>query len=95
MTRKEKIIEILRSKTVIDKMGNLLVTDNYNDIADAILVALPIEVPSEEEIEDKVLEWAPVYYIAESNDDINANIREEVNELLEWAIEQTIKRNQR
>ena len=95
MTRKEKIIEILRSKTVIDKMGNLLVTDNYNDIADAILVALPIDVPSEEEIKEESL-----------NGQINLHDHNWMNWLndeeqglfimaAKWAINEIIERNKK
>jgi hypothetical protein len=81
MTHKEQIIEILQSKTVIDNLGNLLVTDNYNEIADAIL-SLPIDVPSEEEIENK-FPYAVSY----------ANMCSQTG--AKWAIEEIIERNKK
>lgn len=64
----------------------------FKESADAIL-ALPLDVPSDEEIKKTALDYAPVYYLAETNDDVNDQIREEVEDLLKDLRDEIIKRN--
>jgi len=78
-TRKEKIIEILKSPRYFLN-GKVYLSDFYR-IADAIL-ALPIEVPSIEDVENKYPEDGTY---ANMNSRIGAN----------WAIEEIIKRNKK
>lgn len=91
--KREQIIEILeRFITESDDYHDCILKYNFSRVADAIL-ALSLDVPSNEEIEKTAMEYAPVFYFAETNDDMNAQIREEVDGLLKDMRDEIIKRN--
>jgi len=84
MTQKEKIIEILKSYAdyhylpEIERAAYVVGDHSFNDIADAIL-AMPIDVPTDQEIED--------YCLKENHGNTRMGAK--------WAIEEIIKRNQK
>lgn len=101
--KREQIIHALYTQKVIGNIDlmELLEKAGYKDysisaiidrITDAIL-ALPLDVPSDGEIEKTAMDYAPVYYLGETNCDVNAQIREEVEDLLKDMRDEIIKRN--
>jgi hypothetical protein len=88
--KREQVIETLKNPHWFF-FGKLFESD-FEQIADAIL-DLPLDVPSDEEIEKTAMEYAPVCYIPETSDDVNAQIREEVEDLLKDMRDKIINRN--
>jgi hypothetical protein len=80
--KREQIIELLEDY----EQHRILTRDNF---ADAIL-ALPLDVPSDEEIKKTAMDYAPIY---DFDDDFNAQIRKEVEDLLKDMRNEIIERN--
>jgi len=97
MTRKEKIIEILKSKTAQNLFHfrfQMFSEAWYEELADAIL-ALPIEVPSEEEINEYARRES-IVQVEEDGEliDYESCLDEYYIEGAKWAINEILKRNE-
>ena len=99
MNRKEKIIEILDKYWIRrgwiesdESMVEARPLTAKEELADAIM-AIPIDVPSEEEINMESQMYLPRSYKSELSEAIIIAFRGGHNVGAQWAIEQTIKRN--
>ena len=86
MTRKEQIIKVF--KDLSEK--NLNKTVNFNELADAIL-SLPLDVPSDVNIEDIADKKHPCYNDHVDSNAIDCNIG--FIDGAKWAVNEILKRN--
>lgn len=93
MNRKEKIIEILNTyQSIIPPLHDEGMVDpmDFHKVADAIM-AIPIEVPSDVDIEDMADKKHPCYNDHVDSNAIDCNIG--FIEGAKWAINEILKRN--
>ena len=88
MTKQDALIEAFAEKycKFFWRNWNRDAFSNKETIISDLRTLLSQLVPGEEEIESKLYEFAPVCYIPETSDDVNACCREDAKELIEWVI---------
>jgi hypothetical protein len=96
MTRKEQIIEILKKYQITTSRGQMAVClfgeSVYKEFADAIL-ALPIDVPGDEEIKDESLNGQINFYDSKFLSWLNDEEQHIFITSAKWMRDEILKRN--